>query len=103
MEMLCFKSRMVMSVFTESAMSVSCVSVYLCVCAIVETRFPVNWRLLVKEPFANIGIPLDVSGFCCFNDFCVYKKIWVLGSLQTILLCIMGELAGEGSVDVDSF
>ena len=48
----------------------------LCVCLSVSLRKPrflVDWRLLVEECIANIGIPLDV-------------------------LCIMGELAGGGSV-----
>ena len=47
-----------------------------------------NWRLLVKERMANIGITLDVLNFF----LCVF------GCLQTSLLCIMGELAGGGSV-----
>ena len=32
-------------------------------CAIAKIRFPVDWRLLVKENIANIGIPLDVLEF----------------------------------------
>ena len=41
------------------------------------------FSLLVKEYIANIGIPIDV-----------------LCSLQTSLLCIVGELAGGRSVNV---
>ena len=58
-----------------------------------KPRFPADGRLPVKECIANIGIPLDFFGFFChFNDFC-----W---SLQTSLLCIIGELAEAGSVAV---
>ena len=32
--------------------------------------------------------------------FCVFQERIVLGSLQTTLLCIVGELAGGGSVSV---
>ena len=32
--------------------------------------------------------------------FCVLKLFWVFRSLQISLLCIMGELAGGGSVAV---
>ena len=39
-----------------------------------KTGFPVDWRLLVKGRIANIGILLDFSGFCCFNDFLRLKK-----------------------------
>ena len=52
------------SIFTESAHWAD--SVYnpcLLVCLYVPSqkpRFPVYWRLLVKECIANIGIPLDI-------------------------------------------
>ena len=36
--------------------------------------------------------------FWCFNNFCVLDLLWVFESLQTSQQCIMGELAGEGSV-----
>ena len=32
-----------------------------------KTRFPVVWRLLVKERIANIGIPLDILGLLQFK------------------------------------
>ena len=48
--------------------------------------FPVKRRHLVEERIANIGIPLDVSYFCCFNEF------WRNG--------VMAELVGGGSVAV---
>ena len=60
-------------------------------CAIAEYLFPGG--LLVEEHIANVGIPLDIFKFLSFHFF-----LWVFGSLQTSLLCIMGELAGEGSV-----
>ena len=58
----------------------------------------VDWRLLVEEHIANIGIHLEI--FCVFFSF---NDFWVLNflgfaSLQTSLLCIMGELAGGQSV-----
>ena len=63
-----------------------------------KTGFPVDCRLLVEECIPNIGIPLDVSGFCCFNDFFLFLfsysflwgGVWVFA---TSLPCIMGELA----------
>ena len=70
-----------------------CVSVCLSV-PLRKPRFPVDWRLLVKESIANICIPLEIFGFLQF-DFCL-----VLWSLQTSLLCMMGELAGVGYVAV---
>ena len=38
------------------------------------------------------------ADFCSFNDFFCFCVVF--GSLQTSLLCIMGESAGEGSVAV---
>ena len=60
-----------------------------------------DWRLLVYELFANIGIPLDNSAVLTIakKENCV-KKIQVFGSLLTSLLCIVGELSGGGSVAV---
>ena len=65
-----------------------------------KTCFPVDWRLLVKEHIANIGILLDILCFGCFDDFLCFDIFWVFGSLQTSLLCIMGELAGGGFLDM---
>ena len=53
----------------------SCVCVS--VCAVAETRFPVDWRHLVKENIANIGRPLDVFGFYWFNDFLRFEFVAV--------------------------
>ena len=51
-------------------------------------------RLLVKERITNIGIPLDVFGFFFpFNDFLHLDLLCIFRSLQTSLLCIVGELA----------
>ena len=61
------------------------------VCAITEIHLIVDWRLLVEEHIANIGIPLYIFGYIPFH---------VSGSLQTSLLCIIGELAWEGSMAV---
>ena len=61
-----------------------------------NARFPLNWKLLVKEHIANVCTPLDVLGFIGSKICCVWKFIWVFESLQTSLLCILGELAGEG-------
>ena len=57
-----------------------------------------DWRLLVEEPNVNIGVPLDMFGFCCYNDSLRFEIFQVLGSLRTSLLCILEELAGGGSV-----
>ena len=68
-----------------------------------KKRFPVDWRLLVKECIANIGIPLDpwTFIFCRFDVFFAFDFFSsVLGSLQTGLLCILGELQGGGYVAV---
>ena len=46
----------------------------LCVCLSVpsqKTRFLVDWRLLVKECIASIGIPLDFFRFLIFDLFSV--------------------------------
>ena len=54
---------MVVYIFTDSVTKSLCPDV---VCVSVpsqKTRFPLNLRLLVKECFANIGIPLDIFGF----------------------------------------
>ena len=69
-----------------------------CVFLPLQKPFPVDYRLLVKGRFAKIGIPLDVFGFGFLITFCVLK--FSFGSLQTSLLCILGELAGKGSVAV---
>ena len=34
----------------------------------------------------------------CFNDLFSFELLWVLGYLQTSLLCVVGELAGGGLV-----
>ena len=49
-----------------------------------------DWRLLIK----------DFCGFLQFQWFFSLNFCVVFGSLQTSLLCIMGESAGEGSVAV---
>ena len=65
-----------------------------CECSIIkETHFLVDLRLLVKEGIADIGIPLDTFGFLPFQWLSAFVFFWFLGSLQTSLLCIIGELA----------
>ena len=72
-----------------------------CVCAIAETCFLVDWKLLFKECIATIGIPLDIFGFLLFQWlFAFWIFLGGFGSLQTSLLCIMEELAGGGYVAV---
>ena len=63
-----------------------------CVCAITETPH-------TCEHIANIGIPLDMFSFLLFQWFFFYN-VPVFGSLQTSLLCIIGELAGGGTSTV---
>ena len=71
-------------------------------CPIARNRWlrPNGWslRLLVEERIANIGIPLHVLDFCSFDLVLLFEFIWVLGSFQTSLLCLVGELAGGQSV-----
>ena len=61
----------------------------------------VEWRLLVEEHIANIGIPLDVIKFLLFLSFSVflffYFYFWLF---ETSLLCIMEKLAGGRSAAV---
>ena len=66
----------------------------MCVCVLSrKPRLAVDWRLLVEECIANIVQLLDFFWF-----FAVLMVIF--GSLQTSRLCIMGELAGGGSLAV---
>ena len=46
---------------------------FVCVCVpFWEPNLPVDWTLLVAERIANIGRPLEVLGFCHFNEiFCL--------------------------------
>ena len=60
-----------------------------------------DWRLTVKEHIANIGIPLDFFfSFSVSMNLCVYNFFLFFGSLRTRLLCLLGEIAEEGSVAV---
>ena len=54
-----------------------------------------DWRLLFAECIANIGTTLDFLFIFSVQQF---EKFQVFRSLQTNLLCIMGELVGEGVV-----
>ena len=72
-----------------SVSKLQCPAVVLCVCVSIptrKTRLPVDYKLLVKDSIAIIGIPLDILGFCCFSNFLGKQKcfFWLL---QTILLC----------------
>ena len=73
-------------------------SVCLCVPS-RNTRIPVDWRLLVKEHIANIGIPLEF--FWVFVVLMVFVVVlnFFCGYLQTILLC---KGASRGRVSVVS-
>ena len=57
-----------------------------------------DWRILVEGRIANICIPLDVLEFFFVSGFLNFYIYRVLGSLRTSLLCILAELAREGSV-----
>ena len=74
----------------------------MCLCVpLLKIRFPVDWRLLVEERIAKFGITIEVLRvFVVSMIFWVLKCFLIFGSLQTTLLCIMGELAGGGSVAV---
>ena len=54
---------------TGPIQSLSCDVRVSCVCVCRKPCFPVDWRLLVEEHNANIGIPLDISGFCFLMIF----------------------------------
>ena len=73
-------------------MSVTCLSVH-----IWKSRFPEDWRLLVEERIANIGIPLEVWVFAVLHIFCVLKFFWVFGSLKTMY---SGEVSRGGYIAV---
>ena len=52
------------------------------VCASSETPLPVDWRLLVEERIANIGIPLDILRvFAILIICCDLKRVLVFGCL----------------------
>ena len=66
-----------------------------------KPRFPVDWKLLVKERTANIGIPLYFQFFALSMNFYVIIFLFlVLGSWKTNLLCLLGEFVGGGSLAV---
>ena len=92
--------------FTELALWADSVSKLRCpsvVCLSVpsqKTCFPVDWRILVKERIANIGILIEIVFLCRFDDFLcfdIFLRCWVFA---TSLLCIMWELARGGLVAV---
>ena len=92
--------------FAESAprliQSISCDIHELSVCLSVHVwrhRFPVDWRLLVNKHSRKFGLPLKFW-FCIFFPSFFIMFLFVFWSLPTILLCIVGELAGGGSVAV---
>ena len=64
-----------------------------------KTCYPVDGTLLVKECVANIGISIDVF-LDVLKIVCIQIFFLIFESLQTSLLCILGELAGEGSLAV---
>ena len=67
-----------------------------------KRHLPVDWRFLVEESNAIIGI--SQSLFVVLKVliiFQVWKPFRVVESLKTRLLCLVGELAGGGSVAVD--
>ena len=62
---------------------------HVCVCAITETLWTGDFWLKTVWVICGASIIL-----------CVLKVFRIFGSLQTSLLCIMGELVGGGSVTV---
>ena len=77
-----------------------CMSVCLSV-PLRKTHFPVDWRLLVKERIAYIGMPKHNFSFFFPHFQDVWRLelfIFIFQSLRTSLRCIMGDLAGVGSV-----
>ena len=61
------------NVHWDDSVSVSCV----CVCVPSQKPlFPVDWRLLVEEHVANIGISQDVFGFLPFQWYFAFQFFW---------------------------
>ena len=58
-----------------------------------------DWILLIKESITNIGKSEDLFRGGFNNFLCKQIKLG-FGSLQTSLPCIVGKLAGGGSVAV---
>ena len=56
-----------------------------------------DWRLLVKERIATIGILPDILVFLYHCNVLIF---YGFGSLQKSLLCIIGQLAWGGFVAV---
>ena len=54
-----------------------------------KTHFPVDWRLLVEERFANIGLPPDVIGFLLF--------LWLIALGSTVRLRFQKSIFGHHS------
>ena len=52
-------------------------------------------RLWMEVHVASIGMSFHLLGFCCFNIFWVLEFIFFYIIIRTILLCIVGVLAGE--------
>ena len=52
-----------------------------------KPHLPVDWRLLVEERMANVGIPLDVLWFLRFDDclrFDFFWGFWVFANQPTV-------------------
>ena len=41
-----------------------------------KPRFPVEWRLLIKDHIANVGIPVDVFSFLPFRRIFGHSGGW---------------------------
>ena len=57
-----------------------------------------SWRFLVGERIANIRKLRTLFFWSVLMFICVFNKNKVFGSLQTALLCLVGKLAGGGSL-----
>ena len=64
-----------------------------------KNPLPGGWETFGRRAIANIGIPIDVF-FAVSMIFLVLTFFLVFGSLQTSLLCLVGDLAGRESVTV---
>ena len=70
-----------------------------CVCAIAENPIPGGLETSGQRAYRIYWHVLRY--FCVFvflMFFCVLNFFWFLWSLQTSLVCLLGELAGRGSV-----
>ena len=85
---LIWPSGPIQSLSCDVYQSCVCVSVCVCVCHRRNSDFLVDWILLIKEHFANIGITLDTFCFLLFFiDFLSFDTLlgfWVFANQPVV-------------------